>query len=214
MSIKINIGCGRSPTSGWINIDNSLSINLANSNIKYSLAKFFKLLNKDQIENIEWNKKNNIKYFDVKKKLPFNNLSVETIYTSHMIEHLHRTDAICFLKEAYRILKYEGILRISVPDLKIIINDYNINKDANKFMERLLVEAPKIKSFKDKLKLFISGYRHHQWMYDQNSLSNILKNIGFKKIIMCPAGETNIQNYQNLNLFERANESIYIESIK
>ena len=33
-------------------------------------------------------------------------------------------------------------------------------------MEAILVEAPPINSLKEKLILFITGYRHHQWMYD------------------------------------------------
>ena len=51
MSVKINIGCGRTPTEGWRNFDNTLAIRLARSPLKYFLAKFFGLLNKTQIEN-------------------------------------------------------------------------------------------------------------------------------------------------------------------
>ena len=52
--IRVNIGCGRTPTSGWQNYDNSLALKLA----KYPLITFFlkslNLLGETQIENIEW----------------------------------------------------------------------------------------------------------------------------------------------------------------
>ena len=42
-------------------------------------------------------------------------------------------------------------------------------------MEAILVEAPPINSLKEKLILFITGYRHHQWMYDGKSITLLLK---------------------------------------
>ena len=41
-------------------MDNSLSIKLANSPLIYKIAKILRLLNDEQIENIEWNKSNKI----------------------------------------------------------------------------------------------------------------------------------------------------------
>ena len=60
MSTKVNIGCGRTPTEGWLNFDNSPALKLAKSPIRYKSAKALGLLKTQQIENIEWNRKNNI----------------------------------------------------------------------------------------------------------------------------------------------------------
>ena len=68
MKYKINIGCGKSPTDGWMNFDNSPAIMLANSPVKFFFAKIFKLLNKEQIQNVNWNKNNKIIFVDAKKK--------------------------------------------------------------------------------------------------------------------------------------------------
>ena len=70
MTIKVNIGCGNTPIDGWINFDNSLAIKLANSPFLYLLAKILKLLNKQQIENVEWNRKHKIHFADATKKIP------------------------------------------------------------------------------------------------------------------------------------------------
>ena len=70
MKHRINIGCGRTPTEGWMNFDNSPAITLANSPFKYIVAKIFGFLNKKQIENINWNKKKN-SFCRCKKKNSF-----------------------------------------------------------------------------------------------------------------------------------------------
>lgn len=214
MSIRVNIGCGKTPTEGWVNFDNSPAIKLANSPILYFLFKLLKLLSKEQIENVEWNKKNKIIFADAAKKLPLNNNSVECIYSSHMVEHLSRNQALTFLREALRILQPDGILRIAVPDLQIVANKYFVEGDADSFMEEILVEAPPINSLKEKLILLITGYRHHQWMYDGKSITLLLKNVGFKNVRILPEGETLIKNSNGLDLYERCDSSVYVEGTK
>ena len=214
MTIRINVGCGTTPIDGWINFDNSLAIKLANSPFLYLLVKFLKLLSKQNIENIEWNKKNKIHFADATKKIPLEADSAECIYTSHMLEHLHRDGALVFLNEALRILKTNGVLRIAAPDLRLVINNYLTVGDANEFMERMLVQAPPIGNLKEKLKLMVSGYRHHQWMYDGRSLSLLMEELGFRDVRVYSKGETSIKNLNGLNLHERSEESVYVEGIK
>jgi predicted SAM-dependent methyltransferase len=214
MKHRINIGCGNTPTKGWMNFDNSPSIILSNSPLKYFVAKIFGFLNKEQIENINWNKKNRILFADVKKKLPLSNDSAQCIYTSHMIEHLSREDCVFFLNEAFRVLEPGGILRVAVPDLKLAANFYVQTQDADAFMKRILLTPPPINTIKQKISLFFTGYRQHQWMYDEKSLSKLIKKVGFKKVFICKAGKTNLLTPGNLNLNERSDESVYVEGIK
>jgi len=49
VSVKVNIGCGRTPTEGWLNFDNSLALKLARSPIRYSLIKVLGLINEEHI---------------------------------------------------------------------------------------------------------------------------------------------------------------------
>jgi len=214
MMHRINIGCGSTPSEGWLNFDNTPAIKLANSPLKYRTAKLFGMLNKDHIENIEWNKKNKIKYADAAKHIPLPSNSVEAIYTSHMFEHLSCEGAKSFLYEAKRILKNDGVLRIAIPDLKISVERYMANEDADEFMNSLLVEAPPIKSLKQKVFLFMNGYRHHQWMYDGKSLSNLFREVGLKNIKVCAEGETSIKDSSGLDIFERAEQSVVVEATK
>lgn len=214
MKYKINIGCGKNPTDGWLNFDNSPSIVLANSPFKYYIARIFNFLNKKQIENIEWNKKKKISFVDARKKIPLPDNSVECVYTSHMIEHLSKEESVVFLKETLRVLEPGGVLRVVVPDLKLAVNSYIKTQDADAFMENILLAPPPFNNLKQKISLFFTGYRHHQWMYDEKSLSKLIDKIGFSKVFICKAGKTKILNPENLDLYERSEESIYVEGIK
>jgi len=213
MSTNVNIGCGRTPTVGWLNFDNSPAIKLANSPLRYLIAKTFGLLDIAQIENVEWNKKNSIGFADATKSLPLKDASVDCIYTSHMVEHLSQDGVKNFLNDAKRVLKSGGVLRIAVPDLKIAVDEYLKSQDADDFMHGLLVQAPHITTFKQKLKLLVSGYRHHQWMYDGKSLTKLITEMGFKNVEICTDVYTNIKNYEGLNLLERAEQSVFVEGI-
>lgn len=61
---------------------------------------------------------------DVAKGIPFPDRSFDVVYHSHLLEHLPKPAAREFLKECYRVLRPEGILRIAVPDLEAIVHHY------------------------------------------------------------------------------------------
>lgn len=214
MAQRINIGCGRTPSQGWINFDNSPALKLAKSPFFLRLVKFMGYLDNGQLENIEWNKRNQIRFADATKRIPLVNDSVECIYTSHMFEHLSRSGAKFFLKEAKRVLEVDGILRISVPDLRIAVDEYVRDGDADCFMEGILVQSPPFETARDKLRLILGGYRHHQWMYDANSLALLMEAEGFRNVTPCRGLETQIKNPEGLDLFERASSSAIVEGQK
>ncbi|MDG1864809.1 MAG: methyltransferase domain-containing protein, partial [Woeseiaceae bacterium] len=201
MGYQVNIGCGQTPTEDWINFDNSPAIKLAKSPLKLRLAKMLGLLTKPQIENIEWLKKNTIEYADATIKIPLLDNSVITLYSSHMFEHLSRDGGVRFLQEVKRVLVSDGVVRIVIPDLEKAISRYNKEKNADEFMESILVSAPPISSLIDKVRLIFSGYRHHQWMFDGDSLAKLMKSQGFRNVTIQISGNTLIENPGNLNLF-------------
>jgi predicted SAM-dependent methyltransferase len=130
-----------------------------------------------------------------------------------MLEHLDRTEAAQFLKESMRVLKTGGTIRLVLPDLSKLIELYNIYKDADAFLESTLMCSPNPRSFLQWLKIALIGNRHHLWMYDGKSLSKLLENNGFKNIKILESGKTTT-DCGSLDLFERADESMYIEAIK
>lgn len=210
----LNIGCGQTPTKGWINYDNSISIRLSKfqwlPNILYKL----RIIDVRQYQFINFARTSDIQYLDGTKRIPMDDNSCNVIYSSHMLEHLDRKAADRFLEEAFRVLCSGGVLRIAVPDISIHVSSYMESGDADKFIQSTLMCVPTPSTFMEKLKYLVSGSRHHVWMYDGESLSKLLSNHGFEKINILPAGETIIPDSGELNLFERQHESVYVESIK
>lgn len=71
-----------------------------------------------------------VERFDVRKRLPFGDASVDFVYHSHLLEHLPLDDAHAFLLECHRILKPGGAIRVAVPDLEGICRRYLLEFDA------------------------------------------------------------------------------------
>lgn len=56
--------------------------------------------------------------------IPINDNEVDLVYHSHVLEHFSKEQSVYFIKECYRILKVNGIIRIAVPDLETIVKEY------------------------------------------------------------------------------------------
>ena len=213
--MRINIGCGMSPTKNWVNYDNSFSLKLAKYPFFISeILSYLGLVDKAQFEYIKFALKSNIKYANATVKIPIDSSSVDVLYSSHMLEHLDRFEADKFLKEAFRVLAPGGTIRLAVPDLEKKIKLYNDNQDANEFVESLYMSISKPRRLRERIKILLVGLRHHNWMYDQYSLCMLLEKHGFTNAVALSAGETHIADPGQLNLREREDESLYVEAIK
>jgi len=71
---------------------------------------------------MNWNK--NIFIHDLTKEFPWEDNSIDVIYTSHTLEHFDKVDGTFFLNECKRILRVGGILRVIVPDFFHLIKRY------------------------------------------------------------------------------------------
>ena len=79
-------------------------------------------------------------------------------------------------------------------------------------MERSHLTRRRPKKLLEKLKYLIIGARCHQWMYDGPSMSRLLTLMGFQNPQILSEGSTTIPDPGELDLHERAGESIYIEA--
>ncbi len=61
---------------------------------------------------------------DLRQGLPFADNSFAACYSSHLVEHLTLQQAHQLIKECYRILQSQGIIRLAVPDLEKIAKTY------------------------------------------------------------------------------------------
>jgi len=99
----------------------------------------------------------------------FKSNSCDLIYACHVLEHFGRNEYKNVLKRWFDLLKENGVLRISVPDIESCINYYNKTQDLSKL-----------------LGFFWGGqnnkYNFHYMGWDFKSIENDLLSIGFKKI--------------------------------
>lgn len=65
-----------------------------------------------------------VKRVNILQGLPFEDESIDFIYSSHFLEHLTPEQAVFVLRVCKRVLKSGGILRLVVPDLENICKEY------------------------------------------------------------------------------------------
>lgn len=58
------------------------------------------------------------------KGIPYPDEYFDVVYHSHVLEHFSKTQAETFVKDCYRVLRPQGILRVVVPDLEQIARTY------------------------------------------------------------------------------------------
>lgn len=226
--IKLNIGCGYLNTpKNWVNIDNSFSARIA----KYPLVKKFlykiKILPK-RLYELPW--PDNIMICDLRKRLPFEDSTVKYIYTSHLLEHLTRNETEFLLKECYRVLRNEGVIRIIIPDLQSKIGSYiskmqqikleSIDSDvapADEFLDRLGLfdKVGKVDPFVVRFAKILQGNKNlHKWLYDSYSLSSKLKQCGFVRVVQKEYLDSQIEDIDFIDNPDRFRDSICIEASK
>jgi predicted SAM-dependent methyltransferase len=203
--MKVNLGCGSHTPAGWVNVDYALGARLTK-------IPFFKSINKRcKLFNLDWN--DMIFLHDLTKKFPWPDSSVDVVYTSHTLEHFNKNDGRRFLTDCHRVLRKDGILRVVVPDLRYIVNDYLDGRVfADDFITKLdVLYGHSDNKLKNKLLPFIQF--PHKCMYDASRLVEILNDIGFK----CQrkgAFESDIEDIRQIELDLRTRTSLIVEGFK
>jgi predicted SAM-dependent methyltransferase len=58
------------------------------------------------------------------KGIPFPDKFFDVVYHSQVLEHIPKEKSQDFIKECFRVLKPDGIIRVVVPDLENIVDEY------------------------------------------------------------------------------------------
>jgi hypothetical protein len=212
--IRVNVGCGATPTEGWLNFDNSWSVLLGRLPDVAKRLHHVGLVSSERLNFIEVSHRGKVAWADSRKRIPIARESASVVYSSHMLEHLDGEEARSFLREAFRVLKPSGILRIVVPDLRLLVDTYLADGDADSFVRRTHLASPRPKGFRGLVQSVLVGPRHHAWMYDGSALAKLISECGFVDPKILPPGHTTIPEPGSLNLREREDESLYLEARK
>jgi predicted SAM-dependent methyltransferase len=151
---------------------------------------------------------------DVRRGLDHPDGSVQFIYSSHLIEHLARWQALQLLRECRRVLAPGGAVRIATPDLAALIAGYLAGETpaggtpADSFMASLLTftERPENAARRVLRRLYTAP---HQWLYDEASLSALFREAGFTAPKRRAFRDSALPD---LNVLELRDESLFIEA--
>jgi predicted SAM-dependent methyltransferase len=172
------------------------------------------LLNKNQMEYVEFSRDNDIGWANAVKRIPVSDASLDVVYSSHMVEHLDTHQVRLFLSEAKRVLRSGGTLRLVVPDVRFYVDRYIASGDADEFVRGTGLGRSLVPGLFMKILGLMVGDRGHKWMYDGPSLCRLLEREGFVRAVSLPAGATTLSDPGELNLSEREPESVFVEAIR
>jgi predicted SAM-dependent methyltransferase len=175
-------------------------------------------------DNYDYEPINGARYIDLQKPLDFQDNSIEYIYFEHALEHFDEVDGYNLLKEFYRILKNDGIVRIVTPSLDTYIFRYlNWNNEVNNEHQNIFHSPEQFLNYaffgentSNDLK-FLNNLNSsnigHKYLYSQKDLINKAKIIGFKKNNICNYKQSQHEIFSNLET-RKDNIDIILELTK
>ncbi len=102
----------------------------------------------------------------------FEDNSAELIYACQVLEYFDRDELPVVLKEWKRVLKKSGILRLSVPNFKVLSDLYQAGLSLEFFLGTLY----------GKWHIGEEKYVYHKTTFDFKSAERVLEDAGFKNI--------------------------------
>jgi len=181
---RLNVGSGPAAPDGWTSLDGSLQARLAG---RPWLARFARRI--VGVDVGHWPR--GVAHRDIRRGLGFGDASIAVVYASHVVEHLHRDDAVRFLADAHRALKPGGVCRVVVPDLHAIVSWYLAHRgepaegrktaSSDLLMDLLMVRARGARNGNRLLGAVrrAADLHEHKWMYDQEGLVALFAEAGF-----------------------------------
>ena len=178
----LNIGCGLHNPPNWVGIDGGFSHYVVHRMPRFMLKPFFKKFSMAKNYSFDeyYSHLHSFKliHHELTYDLPFSDNVVPNIYSSHFFEHLFKEQTEHLLKECFRVLTPNGRIRICVPSLEEAVGG----------MERAIENYKKgdIEAVQPYLTSEIVGfnsvYSNHRFMYDAQTLKEVLEKAGFVSV--------------------------------
>ena len=130
----------------------------------------------DKWANIDFKTCDVVIGLNLTKPLPVRSGTIELVFSEHFIEHVSFIEAKRLLAECFRVMQPNGILRLSTPCLKKIIDEYLLGRTSEWCELGWNPETP-CQMVNEGLRLW-----GHQFVYDFSELKWILEDAGFEEV--------------------------------
>lgn len=136
---------------------------------------------------------------DITRHIPLKDNTVDLIFSRATLEHLTYKELINHFLECHRLIKKGGYIRMSVPDMDIMINNY-LNKEEDlekaKREDEISIDEMPCENHTD---LFIQRilYHDHYYLHNFDTLSRALKKTGFTNIKKVNPGQTSLSEVED-----------------
>jgi len=141
---------------------------------------------------------------DATKPFPFNSASFDYVFSEHQMEHISYDDALTMLRECHRILRPGGKIRIAVPSVDRLIELFGPSRTDQQ--DRYIAYRTKMcypntgnpsPCFAINASFMNWG---HKFLYDRETLYEILHSIGFSDIRFFAPGESDDANLAGIEV--------------
>ena len=136
--------------------------------------------------NLDREPKPGAHFWDGTLGIPAETNSISLIYSEHFIEHLSLEESSNLLRECVRVLCPGGIMRVSTPDIRVLMQAYEGNA-----LDYWLNVGWRPRTVCD---LMNEGMRAwgHQYLFDRARLTEVLLQVGFARVAAVPWGRSSI----------------------
>lgn len=154
---------------------------------------------------------------DITKKLKIPAASFDVVFIEHVFEHVEFGGGLFFLKEAKRILRKGGTIRIVSPFLERVVG-YNFGKKNKRdqiYIANSLVRLsyPHLEKFikADPKTFFLNSLfreNEHHFIWSSKLLKGVMESLGYKDVRVLKPGQSRKKEYA----IERRHRGIYLGS--
>jgi predicted SAM-dependent methyltransferase len=140
-------------------------------------------------------------YLNAVKKFPFRDRTFDLIFMEQFIEHISYDEGRICLLECYRVLKNGGKLRLSTPDLELIVKLYE-DRNPNVSLDTAMLRHRRNHNHDlSTAGQFVNDFFRlwgHSFLYDEQTLRQHLEQAGFSNIKRTKFGQSDDRELQNL----------------
>ena len=115
---------------------------------------------------------------DLTEPLPYEDGSVDLIYSEHFIEHLTAEDGLKMLRECHRVLKPGGLVRVATVDLDYLVKRFILGWKRQDWIKIYGYEWLQTKA--EMLNMCFHEWGH-KYLYNKEELQRRFREAGFKQ---------------------------------